>query len=60
VEEALPLTDIHIGIRSIKPPTQAYLIPMKEKLQIHYKEKYASVTIPVMKGHAHIVFDTSL
>jgi hypothetical protein len=60
VEEALPLTDIRIGIRSIKPPTQAYLIPMKEKLQIHYEEKYASVTIPVMKGHAHIVFDTSL
>lgn len=59
VEDALPLTGFRIGIRSIRPPTRAYLIPKEEELPMHYENKYASVTIPVMKGHAHIVFDTS-
>ncbi|MEM2960505.1 MAG: hypothetical protein QXU67_02750, partial [Candidatus Bathyarchaeia archaeon] len=59
VEDALPLIDVNIGIRVTRPPTRAYLIPKKEELPIHFDNKYASITIPVMKGHAHIVFDTS-
>jgi len=57
VEDALPLTDLQIGI--LGHATQAYLIPQKEKLAIRYHDGYSKVTIPAIKGHAHIVFETS-
>jgi hypothetical protein len=58
VEEGLPLSDVRVGIRSPKPLGKAYLVPHNEELPIRREGDYTAVTIPIMKGHAHIAFET--
>ncbi len=57
VEDALPLTNLQIGLRC--HATQAYLVPQKERLSVRYHDSYTTVNLPAIKGHAHIVFETS-
>lgn len=55
VEDALPLTDVQLGLHAYG--TGAYLVPEREELAVRHKDGYTYVTIPVVKGHAHIMLE---
>ncbi|MEM2849871.1 MAG: hypothetical protein QXI36_06325, partial [Candidatus Bathyarchaeia archaeon] len=56
VEEALPINDVNIAIRTYAK--NAYLIPSKSELTVEQLGNYTSTTIPTIKGHVHVVFET--
>ena len=57
IEEVIPLYNVQLAVRLQQAPTNAYLAPSQEPLQVDYAGGYASVTVPKVDGHAMVVFE---
>jgi hypothetical protein len=56
LEDVIPLPNVTVGVRGDVPKT-AYLAPSREALAVTAADGYAQVTIPVVRGHAMVVFE---
>lgn len=57
VEEAIPLANVKIALRTEKRPSRVYLAPQRQSLQFDFKDGYAETVIPVVDGHQMTVFE---
>lgn len=57
VEDAIPLADLRLALRSGKRPSQVYLAPQRRALKFDYAEGYARVVVPRVEGHQMVVFE---
>jgi len=57
VEEAIPLPNVNIALRTDQKPKQAYLVPQRHTLKLDYNDGYASIVIPSVQGHQMAVFE---
>jgi hypothetical protein len=55
VEDALPLVDVELSVRSEGRPSAAQLVPQNEPLEWTAKDGYIHVSIPRMAGHQMIL-----
>lgn len=56
VEDVIPLYDVTLAVRLEQRPTAVTLVPDEQPLVCDWSDGYATVTIPVVPGHAHVVF----
>jgi hypothetical protein len=57
IEQAIPLSDVHVGLRLPAEPERAYLAPGGGVLNIIYQKGVAQVIVPHVKEHAMVVFE---
>ena len=57
IEDIIPLHDIELSLRAEKP-TAVYIAPSREPLEHSVSGQRVSVALPVLHGHAMIVFET--
>jgi hypothetical protein len=57
VEEAIPLSNVNIALRTNQRPKQVVLAPQRQSLKLDYKDGYASVVIPSVQGHQMVAFE---
>ena len=55
VEDALPLLDLPISIRTERPPKHVELAPHGERLDHEYRDGYATVRVTLRDGHGMLV-----
>ncbi len=58
VEDIIPLYNVPLSLRLDQAPRRAYLAPEGTALSFTYSYGYASVTVPEVKGHAMVVFES--
>jgi hypothetical protein len=56
LEDVIPLRDVSLSVRLGKAPASVYLAPSREPLAFECSDERVSVTIPVVRGHAMVVF----
>jgi len=57
VEEAIPLANVKIALRTEKEPSRVYLAPQRQSLKFYFDDGYAQVVVPTVQGHQMIVFE---
>jgi hypothetical protein len=58
IEEPIEVRDVRISLRADGTVyRRAYLAPGMETLDVALADGYAAVTVPVVKGHALVVFE---
>ncbi len=57
IEEHLPLHNVRVGVRLPGPPASAYLAPDREALECDWRDGRAWVNVPLVLGHAMVVFE---
>jgi hypothetical protein len=56
VEDVVPLHQVQVALRADAAPASCILAPEGTALPVSWADGYASVTIPVVRGHAMVVF----
>jgi hypothetical protein len=56
-EDALPIVDMHISVKSDKAPKRVYLAPNERDLQFTYTEGYVETRVTVLDGHALLIIE---
>ncbi len=59
VEQAHPIKDVRIKLRTDEEPKRVYLAPQMKDLPYEYKAPYTEVVIPSIRIHQMAVFDLS-
>jgi hypothetical protein len=57
IEEAIPLFGVSLAVHLDAAPRRAYLAPSSEDLQPDWRDGFAHVTVPEVRGHQMVVFD---
>jgi len=57
VEEAIPLANVKITLRTEKKPLHVYLAPQRRSLKFDFNDGYAQTVIPSVEGHQMVVFE---
>jgi len=57
IEDIVPLRDVAMSVKLPAPPRRAYLAPHGERLALDCRDGRAGVVIPVVAGHAMVVFE---
>jgi hypothetical protein len=57
IEEVVPVRDIRVSLRLSHQPSAAYTALDRQDLPLDYYEGVASVTIPIVREHAMVVFE---
>ena len=57
IEEAIPLHDVALSVRLEHEPRRVYLAPEMAELEWAWSDGRARVSIPVVQGHAMVVFE---
>jgi hypothetical protein len=57
VEEAIPLSNVKIALRTEKKPLRVYLAPQRQSLKFEFNDGYAQAVIPSVQGHQMVVFE---
>ena len=57
VEEAIPLANVKIALRTPKEPSRVYLAPQRQSLKVAFDGKYAHTIVPSVDGHQMVVFE---
>ena len=57
IQDVIPLHDVAVALRCGKAPSRAYLAPKGTALNCSWKDGYAEVTVPVVKGYSVVVFE---
>lgn len=57
VEEAIPLANVKIALRSPQAPARVYLAPQRRSLPFQFRDGYAEAVIPIVQGHQMLVFE---
>ena len=57
VEDIVPLHNVNLSLKLGRRPQQAYLAPGREPLPINWAADRAEVAVPVVAGHAMVVFE---
>ena len=55
VEDAMPLVDLPISIRTDRPPKRVELAPHGERLDREYRDGYATMRVTLGDGHGMLV-----
>jgi hypothetical protein len=58
IEEVVPLRDVRVGLRLDRAPSRAYTAPDREALPVEYVDGRATVTVPCVREHAMVVFES--
>jgi hypothetical protein len=58
VEEAIPLANAKIALRSDKPPARVYLAPQRRSLPFQFHDGYAEAVIRSVQGHQMVAFES--
>lgn len=59
VEDVIPLVNIDLALRLDRAPARAYLAPQRQPLPLSYRDGYACVAVPEVRGHQIVVFETA-
>ncbi|MGD9495224.1 MAG: beta-galactosidase trimerization domain-containing protein [Armatimonadota bacterium] len=58
IEEPIELRDVELALRAGGAlPSKVYLAPDREALELQVREGYIHTTVPLMRGHAMVVFE---
>lgn len=57
IEEVVPLRDVRVGLRLDRAPSAVYTAPDRHQIAVEYSEGRATVTVPVVREHAMVVFE---
>jgi hypothetical protein len=57
VEEAAPLANLKIALRTAKAPSRVYLAPQRKSLKFEVNDGYTQVIVPSLQGHQMVVFE---
>lgn len=57
VEEAIPLANVRIALRTEKEPSCVYLAPQRRSLKFEFDDGYAQSVVPSVQGHQMVVFE---
>jgi hypothetical protein len=57
VEEAAPLANVKVALRTAKEPSRVYLAPQRQSLKFNFNDGYTQVIVPSVQGHQMIVFE---
>jgi len=57
IEEAYPIVNISLEVRTEKEPKSVYLAPSKRTLEFGFKEGYVSCVVPEVLAHQIVVFE---
>ena len=57
VEEAIPLANVKIELRTAKEPSRVYLAPQRQSLKFDFQDGYARTVVPSAQGHQMVVFE---
>jgi hypothetical protein len=57
VEEAIPLANVKIALRTVKEPSRVYLAPQRQSLKFDFQGGYAYTVVPSVQGHQMVVFE---
>jgi hypothetical protein len=57
VEEAAPLANVKIALRTAKAPSRVYLAPQRKSLKFDVDGGYTQVIVPSVLGHQMVVFE---
>jgi hypothetical protein len=58
IEDVIPLVNVNLQFRLESAPKRVYLAPQRQKVAFEYKQGYARVTVPEVRGHQMVVFET--
>ncbi|MGD0499340.1 MAG: alpha-amylase family protein [Bryobacteraceae bacterium] len=58
VEDAIPLANVKIALRTAKEPSRVYLAPQRRSLRCAFADGYAQVVVPSVQGHQMVVFES--
>jgi hypothetical protein len=57
IEEAAPLANAKIALRTAKAPSRVYLAPQRQSLKFEVNDGYTQVIVPSVQGHQMVVFE---
>jgi hypothetical protein len=57
IDDVIPLYNVSLSLRADYRISKAYLAPSNESLPIERDGKYVKVTLPIVRGHALVVFE---
>jgi len=57
VEEAAPLANVKVALRTDKEPSRVYLAPQRQSLKFNFNDGYTQVIVPSVQGHQMVVFE---
>jgi len=57
VEDIVPVRKVPISLKLERRPKRVYLAPQNTKAPFTYKKGRAFVLVPVVRGHAMVVFE---
>jgi hypothetical protein len=57
VEEAAPLANLKIALRTAKAPSRVYLAPQRKSLKFEVNDGYTQVIVSSLQGHQMVVFE---
>ncbi len=57
VEEAIPLANVNLALRTARKPSRVYLAPQRRSLKFNFKDGYAQTVVPLVQGHQMVVFE---
>ena len=57
IEDIVPLHDLPLSVKLVRQPARAYLAPDMTPVPLVYRDGYAHVTVPELRGHAMVVLE---
>jgi hypothetical protein len=58
IEEPIELRDVRVSLRTgEREPQRVFLAPSRQELPVTAQDGYTAVTVPVVRGHALVVFE---
>jgi hypothetical protein len=57
VEDIIPLHQVPLSIKLAQPPQKVYTAPEMAPLPLQYKDSYAHIVVPEVRGHAMVIFE---
>jgi hypothetical protein len=57
LEDIVPLYDVPLSVKLAKKPTRVYLAPERTNIPFDYLRGRANLRIPIVNGHAMMVFE---
>ncbi len=57
VEDIIPLAGLKFAVKLPQPPARCYLAPQGTPLELDYRDGYAHIVLPELRGHAMVVLE---
>jgi hypothetical protein len=57
IEDVIPLYDVELEVRSVKPPRRVFLAPQETDIPFSHDQGYIKVSVPRVEGYQAVAFE---